>query len=234
MPVMSGLEFYNQILDKDENPLYPVFVLTSRNDLEALFRDLHVNGFLVKPLKTKEAVDEILAVLDGKVDEERERKKLYDSVLIVDHNPDSAKEVMKVFKEAKFRQVLHAQSAVEGIELTKEKNPKLVLVQLNLPDIQGDMAILRMTQIFKTSKTLFFLITPRDYERKYKVMDRLESKSGVVKLIQYNKHIEILQELEGILKNQKAEDPHSQENEVLLDLMLESARRRNAGGGFSA
>ena len=53
MPVMNGLEFYNQILDKDDNPLYPVFVLTARNDLEALFRDMHVNGFMGQAYKCK-------------------------------------------------------------------------------------------------------------------------------------------------------------------------------------
>lgn len=234
MPVMNGLEFYNHIIDKNEDPQYPVFVLTARADLEILFRDLHVKGFMVKPINAKLAVDEINAIINGKVDEERERMKNHDSILIIDHVKESAETFVKIFKEARFKTVLQASNAVDGIEIATQRNPKLVLVQLGLPDIEGDLAILRMTQIFKTSKIKFFLITPRDYDRKYKIMDRLQDKSGVVKLIQYMKPIEVLQELEAIFRQRQQENPHDKENEVLLDLMMESVRKRNAGGGFNA
>jgi two-component system chemotaxis response regulator CheY len=234
MPVMNGLDFYNKILDKNDDPRYPVFVLTARNDLEVLFRDFHVKGFMVKPVDLKKALVEIEAVLNGKVDEERERLKKYDSILIIDHDAESAKTFTKIFKDGKFREVLHAKTAVEGIEIATKKNPKLVLVQLGLPDIEGDLVILRMSQIFKTQKIMFFLITPREYERKHKIMERLESKSGVVKLIQYTKPTEVLQQLEVIFKQKIEDNPHDKENEVLLDLMMESLRKRTEGGGFNA
>jgi CheY-like chemotaxis protein len=234
MPVMNGLDFYNKILDQDENPRYPVFVLTARADLEVLFRDFHVKGFMVKPVDTKKAAEEIRAIMEGKVDEERERLKNYDSILVIDNDPKSADIFVKIFRDAKFRHVYQAATAVEGIELATHKNPRLVLVQLGLPDIEGDLAILRMTQIFKTSKTMFFLITPRDYERKHRIMERLEKKTGVVKLIEYTKHIEVVEELEKIFRKKADESTLTKENEVLLDLMMESVRRRNAGGGFGA
>ncbi len=64
MPKMGGIEFYKNICDFSAKPRYPVFVLTARANMERLFKDFDVAGFLAKPFDIGELtrkVEEIVA-----------------------------------------------------------------------------------------------------------------------------------------------------------------------------
>src|ERR1039458_9621785 len=45
MPHMGGIEFYQKICVRDL-PIYPVFVLTARANMEKFFKDFNVDGFM--------------------------------------------------------------------------------------------------------------------------------------------------------------------------------------------
>src|SRR5271154_4097171 len=59
MPKMNGIEFYQYICDSQKKPRYPVLVLTGRTDLETLFSDFHVEGFIIKPFIQVQLLNEI-------------------------------------------------------------------------------------------------------------------------------------------------------------------------------
>src|SRR5882757_5893304 len=47
MPEMGGVEFYQHICDAQNKPKHPVLVITGRADLESLFKDFHIEGFII-------------------------------------------------------------------------------------------------------------------------------------------------------------------------------------------
>ena len=51
MPKMGGLEFYQKICDGNSRPKYPVLVLTARANMEQLFKQLNIDGFMAKPFR---------------------------------------------------------------------------------------------------------------------------------------------------------------------------------------
>lgn len=63
MPKMGGVEFFKNICDQHANPRYPVFVLTARANMEHLFADFHVHGFIAKPFAIDRLISEIERVL---------------------------------------------------------------------------------------------------------------------------------------------------------------------------
>lgn len=63
MPGMGGLEFLRQISAKDGHSPYPVLVLTARANMQDLFDDLRVDGFMLKPCEPQSLVAEISSIL---------------------------------------------------------------------------------------------------------------------------------------------------------------------------
>lgn len=59
MPKMDGLEFYRKICDENQKPKYPVLILTARGNLEVLFKDFVVDGFIVKPFDGNRLLKEV-------------------------------------------------------------------------------------------------------------------------------------------------------------------------------
>ena len=49
MHKMGGLEFYQTICYGTDKPRYPVLVLTARANMEQLFKQLNIDGFMAKP-----------------------------------------------------------------------------------------------------------------------------------------------------------------------------------------
>ncbi len=66
MPKMGGIDFYKNICDSSANPRYPVFVLTARANMEKLFKDFNVAGFLAKPFEIGELVEKIEMIIADK------------------------------------------------------------------------------------------------------------------------------------------------------------------------
>ena len=189
MPKMSGMEFYQHICDREGKPKHPVLVVTGRADLEALFKDFHVDGFIIKPFEGTRLLKEIEIVLNRqywkKTDGSARR------VVIVDDKQESSAEIASVFAKAGYK-IDIATSGVSGIENMMAAPPDLAMVNLNLDDISGDLVILRLQQIAKTRNVNSVLYISRDHERDRIVMERFASKRGVKLMCQYNDPVELL------------------------------------------
>ncbi|MDE2223101.1 MAG: response regulator transcription factor, partial [Candidatus Omnitrophica bacterium] len=66
MPRMGGIEFYSKICGSNGRPLYPVLVLTARANIQGLFKDLQIDGFMIKPFEIEQLVNEAGLIIKKK------------------------------------------------------------------------------------------------------------------------------------------------------------------------
>ena len=64
MPHKDGLQFYREISTAHGRAKLPVLVITARGELEPLFRELEVEGFLTKPFKISKLLEEIKIIFN--------------------------------------------------------------------------------------------------------------------------------------------------------------------------
>jgi DNA-binding response OmpR family regulator len=63
MPKMGGVEFYQKICDKNGRPQYPVLVLTARANMEQLFKQFNIDGFMAKPFEIDQLLNEVDTII---------------------------------------------------------------------------------------------------------------------------------------------------------------------------
>ena len=66
MPEMGGREFFKKIIGQDENAQYPILVLTANLNIEGLFQDFNVDGYLAKPFTIDELLRAINVILNNR------------------------------------------------------------------------------------------------------------------------------------------------------------------------
>lgn len=64
LPNMSGIEFYRNISTAYGHARYRVLVLTARVDLQKIFMDIEVDGFLSKPFEVDRLIEEIERIIN--------------------------------------------------------------------------------------------------------------------------------------------------------------------------
>jgi len=61
-------------------------------------------------------------------------------ILLVEDNPEHAELVVRILKSQSYR-VKHASRATIGLAMVRQECPSLILMDLNLPDMSGEMAV---------------------------------------------------------------------------------------------
>ena len=181
MPNMGGIEFYNQICEDGITPKYPVFVITGRGEMEKLFQQFDIVGFIVKPFDVEQMLEEVDIVMDKrkvKLLEEQNRN----SILIMNNDPEKLADIDKVFTEFGYK-VTTASSGTEGIQKVLENPPHFILIELSLEDISGDMVAFRLNNMHKTRNTINILYHLSAVEFRTGVHEKLEQKTGIEKMI---------------------------------------------------
>ena len=187
MPKMGGLEFYQRICDGTDKPRYPVLVLTARANMEQLFKQLNIDGFMAKPFEIPDLLNEVDTILQKKSDTgvkitssgAREPRK----VCIVENDPEALNKIASVFLAAGYM-VNPAQNGTEGIERIAGTVPEVALVNLGLVDISGDLVILKLKRMAKTQNVKCILYTERSAE-KANIAKRIGEKEGIDRFVEY-------------------------------------------------
>ncbi len=188
MPNMGGVEFYEKICD-DEQPKYPIFVSTGRADMEKMFMELNVAGFIAKPYSPQQILDEIKAVFQ---DRDAGKVKVGKDVFIVESDANVLEDIEAMFKNDGYA-VRTSASGIEAIEEMIGLQPDIALVALNLDDIPGDLLVLRLYQMAKTAKINCVLYTPDKSSLQAKqILQTVSQKTNVTTLIEYINPAEIL------------------------------------------
>ena len=144
MPKMGGVEFYQHICDSNSMLKYPVLVLTARVNMEKLFREFHVNGFIQKPFKGEQLLDEVRTIL-----REEARKRIFRTpreITIVENDADELSRISSLFTANHYK-VTAVGDGATAIDKISNSLPDVALIQLGLNDIAGDLVILRLQQM---------------------------------------------------------------------------------------
>ena len=202
MPKMGGLEFYQRICDGTDKPRFPVLVLTARANMEQLFKELNIDGFMAKPFEIDGLLNEVEAIITRgtnagiKVTAKGAREAY--KAFIVDNNPEIRNKVGEVFLKAGFI-IDSAQSGTEGIERIAGTVPDIALVNLGLTDIAGDVIILKLKMMAKTEHVKFILYSDAVAEKTI-VTQKIGEKKGIERFIKFVSPQELLSAANEVLK----------------------------------
>lgn len=205
MPRMSGLEFYEKIKGKNDKPKFPVLVLTARANMEQLFADLDVDGFMTKPFEIEQLLAEGQRIIkknsasisikskNGAFD----RRAL--KVCIVEDEQDIYRKLALSFLESGFI-VNSAQSGASAIKRITMDVPDVVVIKVGLRDISGDIVILKLKRMIPETKNVKFVLYNAHSGNNVEVTRRISEKQGVDKYIDFVDAEEILDVTEALFE----------------------------------
>jgi DNA-binding response OmpR family regulator len=202
MPRMGGIEFYSKICGSNGKPLYPVLVLTARANIQGLFKDLQIDGFMIKPFEIDQLVHEANLIIKKRSQQAPQVKSGLSSsgrkICIVDNNQETFDQLCKQFLDADYM-VIPARSGAVAVEKMMKDVPDVALVHLGLTDIPGDLVIYRLSQMSKTMDVKFVLYTSKTAEHDRQVMERISAKTGILTFVEYHQLEEILNAVNKVL-----------------------------------
>src|SRR3989338_8218201 len=130
MPKKGGLDFYREILEKDEHPKFPILILTAREALRGVFANLEVDGFISKPFELKVLLAEIKRIFSKRFGEtsasEKVRKKSK-KVLLIENDPEAFDKIVIAFLNAGYI-VKTAKTGIAGIDSVMADQPDIILI----------------------------------------------------------------------------------------------------------
>ena len=200
MPRMGGIEFYHKICQDNGKPMFPVLVLTARANVQGLFKDLEIDGFMIKPFEIDSLIAEAELIIKNKTKQRTVPEYIKPrKVCIVENNPAIFNQVSGIFLNADFT-VIPAKTGAQGIEKMMKDVPDVAVVQLGLSDIAGDVAIYRLSQMAKTMDVKFILYTSREIKHDRQVMDRIATKTGIFTFVEYKELKDLLDQVNQLFK----------------------------------
>jgi len=198
MPRMGGIEFYGKICDAKGKPMFPVLILTARVNVEDVFKDFEIDGFMIKPCEIDQLVAQAeLIIKNRSQDSSKANTSIPDrprKICIVESNQPVFDQVSSLFLNADYT-VIPAKSGAEAIEKMMKDVPDVAIVQLGLTDIAGDTVIYRLSQMAMTMAVKFILYTSSDVKRNRQVMERISSKTGIFTFVEYKKPQDLLEQV---------------------------------------
>ena len=201
MPKMGGLEFYQNISGKNDKPPYPVLVLTARANMEQLFKQLNIDGFMAKPFEIDDLLKEVETIINKKSSVGikvsssgiREPRK----VCIVENNTEVLNQIGSAFLSAGYM-VNPAQNGTEGIERIANTVPDVAVVNLGLVDIPGDMVILKLKNMAKTQNVKYILYTKKSAEGST-IAQKIGEKEGIDRFVEFISPQDLLEAIKELL-----------------------------------
>jgi len=212
MPKMGGIEFYNRICDDVTNkPICPILVLTARSNVEDLFKQLHIDGFITKPFDMAHLLRDIQLILEkwkrrSESGPKGERiRKISKKVFLVDDHKTDAHQVAIAFLDAGYS-VSFSDSGSDAIEQIAIDLPDIVLARLGISDLAGDILALRLKNMSLTKDIHCILYSGLGEAETDVVVGKIENKSGVDDFIHYSLPGELVQEVDKFIEELESEE----------------------------
>ncbi|OGX33423.1 MAG: hypothetical protein A2787_00010 [Omnitrophica WOR_2 bacterium RIFCSPHIGHO2_01_FULL_48_9] len=187
MPKMGGLEFYQKICVNDK-PKYPVLVLTARANMEQLFREFNIDGFMAKPFEVDELLEEVDTIIKKKsgiaktirVSDGQQPPK----VCVAENDEQAFNKIGSAFLSAGYM-VNPARTGTEAIERIAATVPEIAVIKLGLVDISGDIVIGKLKRMAKTQDVKFILYTERTAEKTI-ITEKISEKEGIDRFVTFS------------------------------------------------
>jgi len=205
MPKMGGLELYRRVSSETGKPPFPIIVLTVREELGIIFRDLDVDGFITKPFNVSAVIEEVNGVIarryDKKEEKESELSKRPAKILLVENDRNAFNNIVIAFLNAGYI-VNSAKNGMEAIEKILIDLPDLILIKLGLDDIPGDIVCAKLKQMPRTMNVPVILYMPYSASLDSVVEKKICERAGT-ELIESNSPDILLKEVERQIKKSK-------------------------------
>ncbi|MBU1854022.1 MAG: response regulator [Candidatus Omnitrophica bacterium] len=135
LPNMGGIEFYRKISTPYGHSKYRVLILTARANLEKIFRDIEVDGFMAKPFEIDRLIEEIERIINKKDDA---------TIFLVDYpeNP-YVKEIADYLRVERYN-VLFCDSFSDLKEKAEEVKPAVIIMEYMNKEMSGEAFIRRI------------------------------------------------------------------------------------------
>jgi DNA-binding response OmpR family regulator len=200
MPRMGGLEFYKNICVSGVKPQYPVLVLTARANLESLFKDFAIDGFMIKPFDIDQLAKQVDAIIKKGIQSEKAERPRFKSgalrrVFLAENDPGVYNNLALAFLNAGYA-VNSAHSGAEAIERISEDVPNIALIKLGLQDIGGDLVITRLRHMAKTANVEYILYAQAGDVSAQPVLQKIGEKSRT--FIEYARPEELLEAVDKL------------------------------------
>ncbi len=197
MPNMGGIEFYQKICVGDVSQ-YPVFVLTARANMEKFFKDFNVDGFMSKPFEITDLVREIDQVINRKsIKSSAAQASVLRKIFIVDNSAEFSGKIGMALLNKSFTVNL-AGTGTEAIERISKDVPDIVCVNMNLPDLSGEVVVQKLKRMAKTSgvKTILYTynagINPE-------ITRKINAKEGIDHLVEVKSETDLIEAINDLL-----------------------------------
>ena len=152
MPNRDGWEVLAHLKENDATYRIPVIVCSIDPDTERGFR-LGAAEYLVKPF-----LEEDLLAAIRRVESEQKR----DTILIIDDRPETVRLIAEWLRQTQRYEVWTASSGQAALDLIARRSPDLVLLDLNLPDLDGFEVLARLRADPATQNLPVLIITAED------------------------------------------------------------------------
>ena len=197
MPNMGGIEFYQRICVRDL-PIYPVFVLTARANMEKFFKDFNVDGFMAKPFEIKELLGEVNYILNKKSASSDSDSIGPKKIFIVEMDEAVSGKIAVALLNKGFTVNL-AHSGAAAIERISKDIPDVVCVNMNMSDISGEIVIQKLRRMAKTSgiKSLLYAYSVGINDE---ITNKIQNKEGIDKFVQVKTENDLIDGIHGLIK----------------------------------
>ncbi len=165
---MSGLEFFSKVSTPHGRSKYPILVMTGRSDLETVFQDIDVEGFIAKPCD----LDDFMKAVDRIITARRTRGGVF---LIDIEEKAHTKAIREALERENYRVIV-----AEGITMLREKlaafKPDCIVMEYMQDDLPGSEFIARIKEILagfspsdwpgvQTVPVIVYTVSRNDIER---------------------------------------------------------------------
>ncbi len=152
MPQRDGWDVLKNLKDSDETFAIPVIVCSIEPDTERGYQ-LGTSNYLIKPFLEDELLSAIRAV-----EAERPRER----ILIIDDKPETIRLISGWLRSDKRFEVLTATSGQQGLAMITQHPPDLILLDLNMPDLDGFEVLARLREDPAAARIPVVIITAED------------------------------------------------------------------------
>ena len=182
-----------------------MMVLTARARLGELFAKLDVDAFMSKPFELDAFLHEVDIIMKrryGILAEDAagtsalpSQKKKLQNILVIEDDQDAFNRIVLAFANRGY--VLSgSKTGVDGIEHAMTNPPDVILINLGLPDLAGDIVALKLKRMPKTMDIPVILYRPFDIQTEYSVEKEICKKAGIDRLIESDDPQVLLKEIE--------------------------------------
>lgn len=203
MPRMSGLEFLNLIQDDRGRSSVPTLVVSAREELRGVFKDLDITGFLTKPVKLEEILRDVESVLKASAaapapSPAPNRVKTEWKALLVEDDRENAAAIASLMESVGYT-VKVIPSGIEALSAAMSDVPDIALIKLGLKDFSGDEVAYEFRMMPKTAGVPIILYTPHYDTLNHMVTQNICQKIGIKDVLAFSEPRTLVNESERLL-----------------------------------